>query len=271
MRAIPVPVTLLLLALAVALALYPLLGPLLFPEGYEFYLQKLTFVMILAIFAVSLDVLVGVTGMVSLGHAAFFGLGGYTLALAAPEFEAASIWLVLPASLAVAALASLIMGVLVVRTGGAYMIMATLALSQMVYFVFHDTSFAGGSDGMYLFFKPAVAIGDMVLLDLERDETFYGLTLACLVGVYLALRMVMRAPFGHVIHGIRENEERVQALGYTLVAYKLVTFVLGGTIAGLAGFLAATQYGFVDPSLIAWLPILASLRAGSDDSSNKPT
>jgi branched-chain amino acid transport system permease protein len=252
MRSMPLRLNLILLGFALLLAAYPLFGETLFPEKHDFYIQKLTFIMILAIFAVSLDLLVGMAGMVSLAHAAFFGLAGYTLALAAPQYQASSLWIVLPASLTAAAAAALIIGLLTMRTKGIYFIMATLAFTQMVYFIFHDGDFSGGSDGMYLFFKPEVRIGEWVLLDLEQSTTFYLFVLGSLVVTYLTLRMLLRSAFGHVLVGIKENEERVRALGYNPVLYKLAGFVIAGTFAGLAGFLAAAQYGYVNPSLLGW-------------------
>lgn len=252
MRDMPRSVSLVLLGFVVLLGCFPMFGEALFGGKQDFYLQKLTGIMILGIFAISLDLLVGMTGMVSLGHAAFYGLAGYTLALVAPQYAPANIWIVLPASLAVAAVAALIIGLLTVRTGGVYFIMATLAFSQMLYFFFNNSLFAGGSDGMYLFFKPLVAIGDWQLLDLESDVNFYYLTLGALVLTYLVLRMVLRAPFGRVIVGIKENEGRVLALGYNTTAYRLVAFVIAGTVAGLAGFLAVAQYGFANPAIMSW-------------------
>ncbi len=252
MRPMPRILSLLMAALVALLAAYPLFGELLSPESYDFYLQKITYVLILAIFAVSLDLLVGMTGLVSLGHAAFFGVAGYTLALMSPQYEPISLWIVLPAALLAAAAASLVIGVLVVRTTGIYFIMATLAFSQMIFFFVYANAFAGGSGGMYMFFKPTVMLGDWVLLDLENRATFYLFTLGCLAVVYLLLRMILRAPFGRVIVGIRENEPRVQALGYNTLVYKLVAFVIAGTVAGLAGFLAVAQYGFANPALLGW-------------------
>ncbi|HZY02477.1 MAG TPA: hypothetical protein VFF02_03195, partial [Anaeromyxobacteraceae bacterium] len=142
-------------ALAVAVAL---LG--LFPlTGLGFYVELVTKVMILSIFAMSLDLLVGCTGLVSLGHAAYFGIGAYALALAAPRYEAASLWLTLPASVALAGLAALLVGAFVVRVKSIYFIMATLAFAQMFYFLFHDTEFGRGSDGVAINFRPAARLG----------------------------------------------------------------------------------------------------------------
>ena len=252
MTVMPRSVSALLALLVLALALYPAYGDLLFGERATFFLQKLSTIMILAIFAMSLDLVVGVTGLVSLGHAAFFGLAGYTLALLAPEYEAANIWVVLPASLAASALAALVVGALCVRTSGIYFIMVTLAFGQMAYSFINDSAFAGGSDGMYILFKPEVVVGNTQLLDLENKQTFFYVALGAMVAVYLLLRMLIRSPFGRVLVGIHANEHRVRALGYNSAVYKVVSFVIAGTLAGLAGFLAAAQYGFVNPSQLGW-------------------
>ncbi|MCB1756067.1 MAG: branched-chain amino acid ABC transporter permease [Gammaproteobacteria bacterium] len=252
MTQIPRPVSLLLLVLLLLLAFYPLYGEAVVGERAAFILQKLTTIIILAIFAMSLDLLVGVTGMVSLGHALFFGAAGYVLALLAPEYEAANIWLVLPASLAFSGVLALLVGLLSIRTSGVYFIMVTLAFGQMGFYLVNDAAFAGGSDGMYLMMKPEVSLGGINLLDLENRQTFFYLCLACMVAVYLLLRMLVRSPFGRVLTGIHLNEHRTLALGYNVNHYKVVCFVIAGMLAGLAGFLSATQYGFVNPSIMGW-------------------
>jgi branched-chain amino acid transport system permease protein len=118
--------------------------------------------------------------------------------------------------------------------------------------LFHDASFAGGSDGIYLFLKPEVAIAGVQLLDLENPRSLFYLVLGSLVLVYLLLRSLLRAPFGRVLLGIRSNEERVRSMGYNPLFYKLAAFVIAGAIAGYAGMLSATQYGFVSPSQVGW-------------------
>jgi len=132
-----------LLACALLLAVFPLFGG-------TFYVQLFVKVMIMAIFAMSLDLLIGYTGLVSFGHAAYFGLAGYALALMGPQYEAANLWWTLPAAMAVCALFALLTGLLVLRTKGIFFIMVTLAFAQMLYFVFHDTKIGGGSDGIYI-------------------------------------------------------------------------------------------------------------------------
>lgn len=252
MRYIPRPIQYLLLALLLLMALFPLVGDALFGQKQDFYLQQMTHILILAIVALSLDLLVGITGMVSLAQAAFFGIAGYSLVLFAPEFEAVSIWIALPVCLGISALAALVMGLLIIRTSGIFFIMVTIAFSQMLFYLFHDAPFAGGSDGAFLFMKPTVALGGLQLLDLENRTTLFYVALTSVVLVYLLLRTLVRAPFGKVLLGIKENEDRVRALGYNPVFYKLAAFVIAGVIAGYAGMLSATQYGFVSPSQLSW-------------------
>ncbi|MBF0373607.1 MAG: branched-chain amino acid ABC transporter permease [Alphaproteobacteria bacterium] len=249
---LPRSIALLLLALVVLLALFPAYGPLLFPAKHAFLMQKLAGIMILAMLAMSLDLLVGVTGLVSLAHAAFFGLGGYGLALLSPEYEAANLWLVLPAALAGVAAASALVGWLSIRTSGIYFIMVTLAFGQMGYYLFNDSKGAGGSDGMYIMVTPSLEIAGTTLLRLGDKMTFYYVVLALFVGVYFGLRMLLASPFGRVVAAIGVNENRVRGLGFDPDRYKLVAFVIGCTVAGLAGFLAAMQYGFVNPSMLSW-------------------
>ena len=235
---------LLLLAL-LGLALFPLVGG-------TFYMQLLTKVMILAIFAMSLDLLVGYTGLVSLGHAAFFGLAGYALALIQPKYDPMSLFITLPAALALCAVFALITGALVLRTRGIYFIMVTLAFAQMVYFIFHDTKLGGGSDGLYINNKPLVSWGDTVLLDLDNKTTFYYLVLVLMVLVYGLLRRILASNFGRALQGIRVNEHRMRAIGFPVFRYQLGVYVLAGVLGGLAGYLSAAQFGFVNPEIISW-------------------
>jgi len=220
--------------------------------GGKFYVDLMVTTMILAIFALSLELLVGRTGLVSFGHAAFFGIAAYATALLSPQNEAASIAWLLPAAVVISALAALGIGALSLRTRGIYFIMVTLAFAQMAYFVFHDMKFAGGSDGRYLYVKPVLAIGPYTLLDLDRPLTFYYSTLAALVVVYALLAAVGRSRFGHALAGIKANEQRMRAAGFSTYPYKLAAFVLAGALAGVAGFLYAVKDGFVNPEILAW-------------------
>ncbi len=234
-----------LLAAVIGLALFPL-------AGSTFYIQLFTKIMIMAIFAMSLDLLVGYTGLVSFGHAAFFGLSGYALALMVPKYEAASLWWTLPAAMAVCAAFALVTGALVLRTRGIFFIMVTLAFAQMLFYFFHDSKFGGGSDGIYIYTKPHLKLGETVLLDLDKLDHFYYLVFALLILAYLALRRMLGSTFGHALVGIKVNEHRMRALGFPAFRYKLAAYVISGALAGMAGYLAAVQFGFVNPEILSW-------------------
>ena len=244
MTPITLPRTALLVTLAL-IAAFPLLGS-------TFYVQLGAKIMIMAIFALSLDLLVGHTGLVSLGHAAYFGLAAYVLALISPQYEAANLWLTLPVAVVITALAALVIGFLVVRTTGVYFIMVTLAFGQMLYSIFHDTQLGGGSDGIYIHVRPQLAIAGITPFDLESPVQFYYFVFLVLIGVYVLLSRVLHAPFGRALAGIKVNEHRMRTIGFAVSTYKLGAFVLGGALAGLAGYLAACQFGFVNPEILAW-------------------
>ncbi len=241
--------SLVLLMALLVLAVFPYVGE-------KYYVQLVTKVMIMAIFAMSLDLLVGYTGLVSLGHAAFFGLAGYVLAKAAPQYQAANLWTSLPLALGACAAFALLTGLLVLRTSGVYFIMVTLAFAQMLFFLFHDTPFGGGSDGIYIYAKPEISLNWLGLegkpLDLENFNVFYEFVLALMGAVYLFLRRVLDSNFGRVLIGIKTNEQRLRALGFPTFRYKLASYMLSGTLAGLAGYLAALQFGFVNPEILGW-------------------
>lgn len=249
---VPKRLAILLLAVLTVLALFPVWGKLVFAAKFAFLMQKLTGIMILAILAMSLDLLVGMAGLVSLGHAAFFGLGGYMLAMLSPQYEAANLWLVLPAAVATSALAATVVGFLSIRSSGIYFIMVTLAFGQMGFYFFNDSKAAGGSDGAYVHVKPAVEAFGVTLLDLDQKLTFFYVALGAMVAVYAFLKVLLASPFGRVVSAIGVNENRVQGLGFNPRAYKLAAFVIAGGVAGLAGFLAASQYGFVNPAMLGW-------------------
>ena len=222
----------------VLLALPPLLSP---------YLHDLVVkIAIYAIFALSLELLVGVTGLVSLGHAAFLGIGAYVTVLASGD-SGGSLATILPLAILAAAGYALFVGALSLRTKGVYFIMVTLAFAQMAYFVFHDTRLAGGSDGLFLYVKPVLGT-----LNLDDKRTLYHAVMLALIGTYALLALLMRSRFGHALAGIRVNEQRMRAAGYATYWYKLAAFVIAGALAGLAGFLLAVKDGTVNPELLSW-------------------
>ena len=220
--------------------------------GTPFYLEMVTRMMIMAIFAMSLDLLQGVTGLVSLGHAAYFGLAGYALAFLTPQGESVSLWWTLPLAVTASGLAALTIGFFVVRTHGIYFIMVTMAFAQMMFYLFFDNKVLGGSDGLYINFKPSASIFGWVPFDLDNKRALYYFTLVALLLVYTFLRRLLWSPFGRTLSGIRVNEHRMRAMGYGVFGSKLSAFTLAGALAGLAGYLAGVQSGYINPELMGF-------------------
>lgn len=231
-----------LLALAVAL---PFLVP-------TYYVQFGAKVLLLGLLAMALNLVVGFGGLVSVCHAAFFGLAGYTLAIASPQYEPASLWLTLPLAVGAAGLAALVIGALSLRTRGIYFIMVTLAFGEMLFYFFHDTGVAGGSDGAYVYFKPVTTILGVTPIDLERPAQFYFVVLGAVVATILLLATLVRSSFGHALVAARLNERRALSLGFPVFRIRLVAFTISGALAGLAGYFAVAQFGFVAPQLLGW-------------------
>jgi branched-chain amino acid transport system permease protein len=232
------------LAIAAALAL-PFVSQ-------TYYVQFAAKVLLMGVAAMALNFVVGFGGLVSLCHAAFFGLAGYVLALVAPKYDPASLWTSLPLAVGAAAVAALAIGALSLRTRGVYFIMVTLAFGEMLFFLFHDTKLGGGSDGAYIYFKPQAALGGVTLLDLEGARSFYLVVLAATGGTILLLRALTQSPFGHALAAARDNERRARSLGLPVYRIRLTAFVISGALAGLSGYLAAAQYGFVAPQMLGW-------------------
>ncbi len=221
----------------------------LFPMGAGAYgIDFVTKIMIFAVFALSLELLVGSTGLVCFGQAAFFGIGAYAAVLLSPPSGTLSLLWLLPACVLAAALYALLVGALSLRTKGVYFIMVTLAFAQMAYYVVHDTPLGGGTDGIYLNSRPGLG----AWLDLDKPLALYGFTLGCLVLVFCFLALLLRSRFGRALAGIRVNEQRMRATGFSTYSYKLAAFVISGGIAGLAGFLSAVKDGYVNPELMSW-------------------
>ena len=223
-----------------ALALWPL-------AAGSYGLDLVTKIMVYAIFALSLELLVGTTGLVCFGQAAFFGIGAYAAVLMSPaDAPTSALWL-LPLAALAAGLYALAVGALSLRTQGVYFIMVTLAFAQMAYYVVHDTPLGGGTDGIYLMMKPT-----LLGLDLDAPFVIYGVTLGTLAGVFVLLALIKRSPFGRALAGIKANEQRMRATGFSTYPYKLAAFTLSGALAGVAGFLFAVKDGFVNPELMSW-------------------
>jgi branched-chain amino acid transport system permease protein len=240
LETLPQSVQFLLATAVVGLTLFPLMGS-------DYALQSLSRMMILAIFAMSLDLLQGVTGLVSLGHAAYFGLAGYALAFLSPANDPAALWWTLPAAMLFSGAAALVIGFFAVRTQGIYFIMVTMAFAQMVFFLFFDNKALGGSDGIYVNIRPGSGP-----IDLENKVTLFYVCLASMLLVYAFLRRLLWSSFGRALVGIRINEHRMKAVGFATFGYKLSAFTLAGALAGLAGYLWGALNGFVNPELMGF-------------------
>ncbi len=221
-----------------------------------YYVGLATTAMIAAMLALSLQLLVGGTGLVSLGHGAFYGLGAYSVLLLSPEAAPLPIWITLPAALALAGVVSLVIGALSLRTRGFFFLMVTLAFGQMIFFVFHDTKLGGGTDGAYLG-RPllsafGVTLDPRTLPRSQRGLPAYYVALVQLGITYGVIAWLLRSLLGSVLEGIRVNEHRMQALGYATRRYKLAAFVVAGMLAGAAGHMWSLHSGFVNPELLAW-------------------
>ena len=231
---------------ALAFAVLPLLVP-------PYYAELAISAMIAAMLALSMQLLVGATGLVSLGHGAFYGLAAYVVYLISPENAALPIWITLPAAMLVAGLAACLVGVFSLRTTGFFFLMVTLAFGQMIFFVFHDTKLGGGTDGAYLA-KPLISIFGATL-DLPRKQKYLGtyyVALAQLVLMYVGLALLLRTLFGRALEGIRVNEHRMRAIGFDTFKIKLIAFTLAGALAGSAGHMWALHRGFVNPEIVGW-------------------
>lgn len=245
------------LGLIVLLLLPPVTGAL----GESYLVSLFSRILIYALVALSLDLIVGYGGMVSLGHAAYFGIGAYVVGiLAHHSYEAVPLlaWplelqgtenalVTLPAAVLVSGLFAAVIGFFCLRTRGMHFIMITLAFAQMLYFFYLSLETYGGDDGLSLYSR-----NRLPGLDLADDTSFYYLCLAILLlCLYLSHRLV-HSRFGRVIQGIRENERRMLALGFPTYRYKLACFTIAGAGAGLAGALIANQTEFVSPGLMHW-------------------
>jgi branched-chain amino acid transport system permease protein len=189
----------------------------------------------------------GYGGMVSLGHAAFFGIGAYTVGIAMAH-GVTSAWVAWPLAVMCASLAALAIGVVSLRTRGVYFIMITLAFAQMAYYLAVGLKRYGGEDGLNLAGRSMIGLG----VDLANETTLYHVVLVTLAAVMVFLNRAVEARYGRVLLGIRENEIRMEAIGFATFRYKLVGFAIAGGLAGLAGALFANHNLFVSPAALHW-------------------
>jgi len=232
------------LAALAAAVVFPLVAK---PLGWEFYIGFASRTLIYALAASSLNLVLGYGGMLSFGHAAFVGAGAYTVAVFMAE-GIASAWVAWPIAIAVAAALAVAIGAVSLRTRGVYFIMITLAFAQMIYYIAVGMRAYGGEEGLNLPTRSQIGFG----VDLKDDVTFYYLVLAVLAAALCGLYRLIHARFGRVIEAIRENETRMEAIGFPTYRYKLVCFVIGGALAGAAGALLANQNSYVNPNLLYW-------------------
>lgn len=218
----------------------------------NYYLQFASKIMLMGIAAMALNLAVGFGGLVSMCHAAFFGLSGYVLAIYGGGYEGASLYTSLPLAIAITALAAALIGALSLRTRGIYFIMVTLAFGEMLFYLFHDTKIGGGSDGAYIYVKPLTNIGTFVPFDLEKSGTFYIVVVLLTFLSWLLLRTLTQSHFGHALMATRDNERRARSIGFNLFKVRWIAFIISGAIAGAAGYFNAAQFGFVAPQLLGW-------------------
>ncbi len=216
-------------------------------SGNIFVLTLFTRIVIFALAAASLNLIMGYGGMMSFGHAAYLGIGGYAVGILAYE-GIGSGFIQWPVALAASALFAVVIGALSLRTRGVYFIMITLAFAQMAYYVASGLARYGADDGLTIYKRSDFG----GLINLSNRVQFYYLCLGCLFGgIYLIWRIV-NSRFGMVIQGLRSNEARMQAIGFPVTRYRLACFVIAGTLCGLAGALLANNTDFVSPAVMFW-------------------
>ena len=231
-------------AVVIALALVPVYA---WFVGNSFVLTLSTRIVILALAAVSLNLILGYGGMVSFGHAAYLGVGGYVVGILAKE-GVTSGFVQWPLALAVSALFALIVGALCLRTRGVYFIMITLAFSQMIYYIAVGLDRYGADDGLTIYKRSEFA----GLINLSNKVAFYYLCLVLLLAAIWLVWRLVSSRFGMAVQGARSNERRMRAIGFPTFRYRLVCFVIAGTMCGLAGALLANHTDFISPAVMHW-------------------
>jgi len=216
-------------------------------KAETYVLGLVTRVMIFAIAALALDLLIGYGALVSFGHAAFVGLGAYTIGILSSH-GITEVLFALPATLVVSVLFAWATGVVCLRTKGVYFIMITLAFSQMVYFTASSLAPYGGDDGLTIRARTTL-LGWPIF---GNDRALYYITFACLLGAYLLCRALVASRFGRVYRGARENPLRVASIGFEVYRYQLVAYLFAGALGGLSGFLLGNATDFVSPAYMSW-------------------
>ncbi len=237
-------------------------------SGYEIKLA--TTITIQVGLAVALGLVVGPAGLTSVGHAAFYGLAAYVLAMMAPKSAPADLLLTAAVAIVAAALFAAVVGAISIRSRGMYFILMTLAFGQLGYHFFHDTGVGGSADGAYVDFRPELnLLGDYISFD--SAATFYRLVSIAVIVVIAVCWWLRRSAFGSVLLAARDNEQRTRAFGYSPYMLRLIAFVISGAMAGAMGYLTAAQHGYVAPQMLAWhasaIALVMVLIGGKDTTS----
>lgn len=244
----------------IALVALGLVLALVYPYFSSLYFLSLAIeVFIFAIFAMSLDLLLGYTGLASFGHAAFLGLGAYIVAYISSRSDLAlnltsNLLIILPAVIAGTALVALAIGFFALRTTGIYFLMVTLAFAQMLFSIaIRWSSVTGGSDGLSGVARPSIGLGiESLTYTFNSRESYYYLSLVFFLLSWWLLRRIVNSPFGWTLRGIRENEQRMRALGYNTFRYKMAAFVIAGIFGGVAGMLLVQFFRHAAPENLYW-------------------
>jgi len=255
----------LLLLLAAGAVLVPFVW-----SGYEIKLA--TTITIQAGLAVALGFVVGPAGLISLGHAAFYGLAAYLFAMTAPESEPASVFSTALIAIFGAAVFAALVGAISIRSRGLYFILMTLAFGQLGYHFFHDTGIGGSADGAYINFRPELHLPGVVV-NLDNAARFYQFVSVVVLAVVALAWWLRRSAFGSILVAARDNETRTRAFGYSPYLVRLTAFVISGAMAGAMGYLTAAQHGFVAPQMLAWqnsATVLVMVLIGGKDTTSGP-
>ncbi len=235
------------IAVGIGLAALALVPPLALVFDAPFTVDLFTRIVIFAIAAVSLDFILGYGGMVSFGHAAYLGIGSYSVGILS-YYDISNGFLHFGVAIVAAALTALAIGWVSLRTSGVHFIMITLAFSQMLYFLCESLNQFGGDNGLNIPDHSNFA----GLLDLDNAATLYYLAFACLIACLLIASRLVESRFGMVVRGAKSNERRMATLGFSTFRYRLTAFVIAGAMGGLAGALLANQTLFLSPSIMHW-------------------
>ena len=212
-----------------------------------FYISVASRILIYGIAATSLNLILGYGGLVSFGHAAFFGIGAYAVGILITEGVTGG-WLGFAVAMGAAALAAALIGAVSLRTRGVYFIMITLAFAQMLFYLVNSVKAYGGDEGLNIRQRSDFGFG----LNLKDDLSFYFVVLACLAATLLLVHRLMASRFGRVVRAMRDDDERAEAIGFATFRFKLILFMIGGALGGLAGALMVNQQNYVNPNVLNW-------------------